>query len=295
MLRHTFCHLPGVAAQTEQRLWSAGLTTWEHALSRLAAPRPPRRLRAEDLHESARRHAGGDAGWFHERLPSAQSWRLWADFRADCAYLDIETTGLSDSAVVTTAALYDGQHVRTYVRGDNLEQFARDVQAYRLLVTYNGKCFDLPILRRCLRCRLDQAHIDLRYVLANLGLRGGLKGCERQVGIARPGLEEVDGVVAVLLWHDYQRRQDRRSLETLLAYNVQDTVNLEMLMVHAHNAHLARLGAPFAATHRLPPPLLPANPFRADPAALARALRERERLFDGGVADRFASGQQSAG
>jgi uncharacterized protein YprB with RNaseH-like and TPR domain len=290
MLRHTFCHLPGIAAQTEQRLWSSGLATWDDALSRLAAPRPPRRLRAEDLHESARRHAGADARWFAERLPSAQAWRLFNDFRAHCAYLDIETTGLSDSAVVTTVALYDGKSVRTYVRGDNLPQFARDVQAYRVLVTYNGKSFDLPILRRCLRCRLNQAHIDLRYVLAGLGLRGGLKGCERQVGIARPGLEEIDGLVAVLLWHDYQRRQDRRSLETLLAYNVQDTVNLETLMVHAHNTYLARLDAPFAATHRLPSPLLPASTFSADPTALARVLRERERILQGGVSDRFASG-----
>jgi 1-aminocyclopropane-1-carboxylate deaminase/D-cysteine desulfhydrase-like pyridoxal-dependent ACC family enzyme len=32
-------------------------------------------------------------------------------------------------------------------------------------------------------CRLDQAHIDLRHTLAALGLRGGLKACERQVGL----------------------------------------------------------------------------------------------------------------
>ena len=78
-------------------------------------------------------------------------------------------------------------------------------------------------------------------------MRGGLKACERQLGVTRPGLEEVDGFVAVLLWHDFQRRKDQRSLDTLLAYNVQDTVNLEALMVHAHNAHLDRLAAPFAA------------------------------------------------
>ena len=272
MLRHTFCHLPGIAEPTEQRLWSAGLTTWDDALSQLArSARLPRRLRAADLEESARRHTGGEARWFAERLPSAQSWRLFGDFRAGCAYLDVETTGMSYSAVVTTIALYDGRQVRTYVRGDNLDEFARDVQDYRLLVTYNGKTFDLPMLRRCLGCRLDQAHIDLRYVLAGLGLRGGLKACERKVGIARPGLEEVDGLVAVLLWHDYQRRRDPRALQTLLAYNVEDAVNLERLMVHAHNAALERLAAPFAPGHAQPAPAVPANPFTADPAALARA------------------------
>ncbi len=287
MLRHTFCHLKGISTRTELRLWSAGLATWDDALA--TTQRLPRRLRHEDLHESARRHGLAEPAWFAERLPSAQTWRLFADFRSRCAYLDIETTGMSDTAVVTTIALYDGRTVRTYVRGQNLQQFARDVAAYKVLITYNGKCFDLPILRRCLGCRLDQAHIDLRYVLAALGIRGGLKGCERKVGIARPGLEDVDGFVAVLLWREYERRKERRVLDSLLAYNVQDTVNLEALMVHAHNAELDRLaGAPFAAGQRLAAPVLPANPFAADPAVVARFALERERFFQSGIASRFA-------
>jgi uncharacterized protein YprB with RNaseH-like and TPR domain len=287
MLRHTFCHLPGVALRTEQRLWSAGLTCWDDALAGTSHTLA-RRLRADELRESARRHGLGEAAWFDARLPAAQNWRLFSDFRAHCAYLDIETTGLSDTAVVTTIALYDGQRIRTYVRGENLDEFARDVQAYRVLVTYNGKLFDLPILRRCLGCPLDQAHIDLRYVLAGIGLKGGLKGCERKVGLARPGLEDVDGFVAVLLWHEYQRRRDRRVLHTLLAYNVQDTVNLETLMVHAHNAWLDQLDVPFAAACRLTQPARPTNPFAPDPEVLLRVLGERQRVFQFGVAGRFA-------
>src|SRR5262249_27212360 len=172
----------------------------------------------------------------------------------------------------------DGRTIRTYVQGENLHEFARDVQAYALLVTYNGKSFDLPVLRRSLGCALDQAHIDLRHVLAALGIRGGLKACERQVGIARPGLEEVDGFVAVLLWHDYRRRKDARALQTLLSYNVQDTVNLEMLMVHAHNAALDRLDAPFVVGHRLEQTAAPANPFAPDADVLARVLGDRSRF-----------------
>jgi uncharacterized protein len=275
MLRHTFCHLPGVAAGTEQRLWSAGLTTWDHALAGDGTPKTPgRRLPADELRESVRRHGVGDAAWFAERLPAAQSWRLFADFRDQCAYLDIETTGMDARAVVTTIALYDGKTIRTYVRGRNLDAFADDVRAYRLLVTYNGKSFDLPFLRRGLGCALDHAHIDLRHTLASLGVRGGLKACETKLGVTRPGLEEVNGFMAVLLWHDFQRRKDQRSLDTLLAYNVQDTVNLEALMVHAHNAHLDRLGAaPFAAGYRLAPPEGVANPFAPDPDTVARIAR----------------------
>jgi uncharacterized protein YprB with RNaseH-like and TPR domain len=275
MLRHTFCHLPGVAARTEQRLWSAGLSTWEDVLAGAVPAASGRRLQLEVLRESVHRQLAGDAPWFGSRLPAAQSWRLFHDFRAHCAYLDVETTGMSSSAEVTTVALYDGHSLRAYVRGRNLHEFARDVQAYRLLVTYNGKSFDVPVLRRCLGCRLDQAHIDLRHVLAALGLRGGLKGCERQLGIARPGMEEIDGYVAVLLWQQYEIRRDERALETLLAYNAQDALNLEALMVHAHNTHLERLaGASFAGAYRLASPALPANPFTPHPEPIRMAHRE---------------------
>ena len=274
MLRHSFCHLPGVGGTTEQRLWSAGLTTWDHVLlGEVDKKSPGRRLPADELRESVRRLDQGDAAWFESRLPSAQSWRLFADFRDRCAYLDIETTGMESYDSVTTIALYDGRSVRTYVRGRNLDDFTADIRAYRLLVTYNGKSFDLPFLRRCLGCSLDHAHIDLRHILASLGVRGGLKACERQLGVTRPGLEEVNGYMAVLLWKDYQRKKDQRSLDTLLAYNVQDTVNLEALMVYAHNTHLGRLAAPFGADYRLPPPEAILNPFTADPVTIQRISR----------------------
>ncbi len=282
MLRHTFCHLPGIGEKTELQLWAAGLTTWEAVLDKEQPRRraPARRLPAELLRESSARHASADPGWFAERLPAAQSWRLFADFRSSCAYLDIETTGMDASDHVTTIALYDGRTVRTYVQGQNLADFVRDVEAYRLLVTYNGKSFDVPFLNRCLRCRLDHAHIDLRHVLASLGVRGGLKSCERQLGLARPGLEDVDGFVAVLLWNDFKKRKNARALESLLAYNVTDTVNLETLMVHAYNRKLAELTAvPFAADYRLPMPAVPANPFRPDADTVKRVLRENPWFF----------------
>jgi hypothetical protein len=121
--------------------------------------------------------------------------------------------------------------------------------------------------------RLEQAHIDLRYVLRSLGLRGGLKSCERQLGMARPGLEDVDGFVAVLLWHDYQRGTNPLALETLLAYNSQDTVNLESLMVEAFNRKLDLLGrVDFASGLRLDMPEPPPNPFRPDATTVQRLL-----------------------
>jgi uncharacterized protein len=297
MLRHTFCHLPKVGEKTERRLWDAGLTTWQSILDHGASlPPAARRLPAEELRASAEHFNRGNLAWFAGRLSAAHSWRLFSDFRHSCAYIDIETTGMGWSDHITTIALYDGRTVRTYIHGRNLDDFVRDVASYRLLVTYNGKSFDVPVIERCLRCRLDQAHIDLRYVLAGIGLKGGLKCCERLVGLHRPGMEEIDGFVAVLLWHEFRRRQDPKTLETLLAYNVQDTVNLEALMVHAHNQKLASLtDVPFAPDYRLATSQVPVNPFRVDPETVRRVLRAQGWGVGMGGGTRFQQFQPRRG
>ena len=128
-------------------------------------------------------------------------------------------------------------------------------------MTYNGACFDLPVLRQAMGLPLKQAHIDLRFVLASLGLKGGLKSCERQLGLDRGPLADADGFTAVLLWQDYEENANERALDTLLAYNALDVVNLERLMVEAYNRKLA--GTPFAEARRLAPPRAPRVPLRS--------------------------------
>jgi uncharacterized protein YprB with RNaseH-like and TPR domain len=182
--------------------------------------------------------------------------------------VDIETTGLSQYDEITTAVLYDGRTIRYFVNGTNLDDFPRAVRDYALLVTYNGKTFDIPFIERFFQTRLPHANIDLRYVLHSLGLKGGLKGCERQLGIARSGLKDVDGFFAVLLWQEYRRRRDIKALETLLAYNIQDTMSLHSLMVHAHNLKVKT--TPFSDSYCLPPPQLPHAPFQPDHKTVER-------------------------
>ena len=264
MLRNTFRHIPGIGPKTERDLWDAGFTSWQALLDGNPARTVSRRRSClEHVRASVEHYDAGDPAYFAERLPAPDQWRYFADFRPSCAYVDIETTGMvSHADDVTTICLYDGRRIRTYVRGDNLDDFPNDLAAYRVLVTYNGRCFDVPFLERCFGIRVRQAHIDLRYVLKAVGVSGGLKRCERQLGLHRGGLEEVDGYMAVLLWREYRRSGNPRALETLLAYNVQDTVNLETLLVKAHNLHVA--GTPFAASHRLPEAEPPANPHTPD-------------------------------
>ncbi|MEZ4549042.1 MAG: ribonuclease H-like domain-containing protein [Desulfobacterales bacterium] len=72
---------------------------------------------------------------------------MFADFRHATAYVDIETTGL-ENPEITTISLYDGARIRYYVNGQNLDQFQDDITDYPLIVTYNGKTFDLPVIER---------------------------------------------------------------------------------------------------------------------------------------------------
>lgn len=266
MLTNTFCHLPEINGRDEAVLWANGITTWEDGLLHP-------QLRPKIEHSLALLKEG-DPRPFAATLPNALQWRLFPEFRHTLAYLDIETTGTGrPDDQITAIALYDGRQVRCYVNGDNLERFVEDVRDYRVLVTYNGKCFDVPFINRYFGIHLDQVHIDLRYVLASLGLKGGLKGCEKQVGIDRGDLTGLDGFFAVLLWRDYVRRRDQRTLETLLAYNVQDVLSLEVLLTLAYNRKLA--GTPFALTHELLVRSPAANPYRPDVSTVERLRRYR--------------------
>ena len=207
--------------------------------------------------------------YFSNLLPSNQCWRLFPEFRNSTVYLDIETTGLDRYFNdITTIVLYDGQAIKTYVQGQNLDDFIEDIQKYKVIVTYNGKSFDIPFIEHYFNIQLDHAQIDLRYVLYSLGFSGGLKGCERQLGMDRGDLRDIDGFFAVLLWDEYQKTSDPKALETLLSYNIQDTINLENLMVTAYNLKLK--DTPFYETHMIADSPPPVNPYSADLATVDR-------------------------
>ena len=137
-----------------------------------------------------------------------------------------------------------------------------------LLVTFNGKCFDVPFLERTFGTRLRMAHVDVRFVLAKAGIRGGLKRCEHHFGMDRGGLEGVDGYWAVLLWRAFENTGDKRFLETLLAYNVEDVLRLRTLAVLAYNLLLE--ATPFHLSRQLAVPTPGENPVQAHDWALER-------------------------
>lgn len=260
MLDHCFLHIPGVGPSFCAKLRQAGICTWHDALT---LPLPCGAAKEKEIKArvaaSQERLAAGDARWFSSRLKPAEQWRLFPHFAHSAAYVDIETTGLMQDDCITSIALYDGNRVRTYVQGQNLEDFADDILDYSLLITWNGRSFDAPIIRRSLAIALDDpvsghmAHLDLLPVFRALDLRGGLKKVEHTLGISRKELDGVDGYTAVLLWRYLERFGDPRALETLLAYNVADVLSLEALAVYAVERHAGRTPGPLRVKDHINP------------------------------------------
>ena len=277
MLQNTFIHIQGIGAITEQKLWDSGLRDWDSFSNDISIPLSTGRkyLLNQGIEESKRHLYQDNPVYFSKCLPSNQSWRLFPEFRESIIYLDIETTGLDRYYnSITTIAIYDGHEIKTYVQEQNLNDFIEDIQKYKVIVTYNGKSFDIPFIESFFGISLNHAQIDLRYVLYSLGFKGGLKGCEKQLGTDRGNLRDIDGFIAVLLWDEYQRTVDPKALDTLLAYNIQDTVTLENLMVTAYNMKLK--DTPFYETHLIEEPTPPVNSFSADLATVDRIKNSSE-------------------
>ena len=272
MMKNTFCHVPGITAAREQKLWESGCHSWDSLIhTNFAQKRKRSGSVSSHLEQSLEHIEKDDPVYFAAQLPSSLHWRLFPDFRHSIAYLDIETTGLERSDIITTIALYDGQSIFHYVQGENLNDFKTDINKYKLLVTYNGKSFDVPFIERYFNIKLNQPNIDLRYILHSLGYSGGLKGCEKKLGIDRKELAEIDGYAAVLLWRDYKKNKNQKALETLLAYNILDVLNLETLLVKAYNEKISST-TPFSTSHMLPLPVHPENPFEPDQKTINKIL-----------------------
>ncbi|MBU1355919.1 MAG: ribonuclease H-like domain-containing protein [Candidatus Edwardsbacteria bacterium] len=97
----------------------------------------------------------------------------------------------------------------------------------RELYTFNGHCFDLPVIKKRLGLDLREKYDskDLRFICKKHGLAGGQKIIEKMLGIRRE-LPDMDGRDALYLWQNYTEYGDEKSLSTLLAYNKEDVMNM---------------------------------------------------------------------
>jgi uncharacterized protein YprB with RNaseH-like and TPR domain len=232
LLEQTFIHIQGIGQKTEQKLWKRGIRTWHHFLQTKEIIFSPARdeFVRQELDASIRHRK--DLRFFSDRMSSGEMWRFFDAFKEKTVYLDIETSGgYQGIDEITVIGLFDGNDVRTFINGIDLDGFEIAIAQYDLVVTFNGTCFDLPLIRRWFQnISLPPAHIDLRFLLKKLGYTGGLKKIEKTLGLVRGAeIEGMDGYEAVMLWKAYQWG-DKAALDTLIEYNTADIVNLKPLM-----------------------------------------------------------------
>jgi uncharacterized protein YprB with RNaseH-like and TPR domain len=165
-------------------------------------------------------------------------------------YLDTETTGLAGGSG-TYAFLIgigyvtaEGFHLKQYFlrnpgeEASALEALKQDLEEFDVLVTYNGKAYDQPLLETRYRMTRQRppfdrlAHMDLLYGSRRLWkLR--LESCrlvelESQIlGVEREG--DVPGELIPYLYFDYLRKQEIFRLVPVFHHNAIDILTLACL------------------------------------------------------------------
>lgn len=201
-------------------------------------------------------------------------------------FLDIETTGLSRHYhYITVVGFIINGRYDCIVAGDDLSSLRRATEAADMLVTFNGAGFDLPFIRQEFPdIELPERHIDLRYACRYVGLTGGQKKIEKEIGLPRDS--DVDGAGAVLLWHRYVAG-DQSALGELLHYNYLDVAGMVALLDHVDAALFRNdsLFRPIRFSERL-------RNFEHDRRNLARTAKDRgfaPRRFEDLFSSTFAA------
>jgi len=239
MIQSSFSFIPGIGNKTEKMLWGRGIFTWDELGKRINRIRIGKDTRAkiEDyLKRGTRALRQYDGSFFANNLPSKDYWRIYKEFSQKTIFLDIETTGLSlYYDIITLIGTFDGNEIQYFIKDNNLEEFPDYLRNHEVIVTFNGKLFDIPFINKQFpNIKIPPIHIDLRYLLRSVGVMGPLKKIESQLGILRPSeLNEINGREAVVLWNRFINGDDQ-SLEKLLSYNSYDTVNLRTILHYCY-------------------------------------------------------------
>ena len=236
MIKNSFIFIPGIGEKTEQYLWRKGILTWND-LERIHLSilnRTKRKIIEDHLELAKAALDKMDSSFFAKYLPQGEYWRLFRDFRPKTLFLDIETTGLSlYYDIITVIGTFDAykNKIKIFLRDNNLGDIRNYLQDYEIVVTFNGKLFDIPFIKKEFpEIKFPPIHIDLRFLLRSLGLTGPLKDIEKKVGIGREkDVQEINGRGAAVLWSKFVKGDDG-ALKKLLLYNIYDTINLEKLM-----------------------------------------------------------------
>jgi len=233
MIRHSFIFLERIGSRKERQLWSQGIQSWQDFLKAQTIkgiPAIKKQYYDRKLRESQQALAEDNSSFFIGKLKPKEMWRLYHYFKEECCFLDGE---IDSSGRVILVGLSSEQQTKHFVCGANLEQLLlqKELEKYKLLITFNGSSFDLPKLKKQYGITIGIPHIDLKPLCINLGLKGGLKEVEKGLHLQRP--THLYGN-PVQLWKAFHASGDKEYLELLIEYNREDTENLKWIMDHIY-------------------------------------------------------------
>ena len=237
MITNSFIFLERVGKKLEQNIWKNGIHDWDNFLNRnnVKGLSKSRKLYYDRKILAARKELfNSNSSYFHNLLPQSEIWRLYEFFKEDAVFLDIETTGLSKNYDdITVFGLYDGISTKIMIKGINLDykELKKELQKYKLIVTFNGASFDLPFIEKRYPGLIPKIpNFDVKSIANKLGLKGGLKSIERELNIKRsPIVEKFYGGDALTLWRMYKATGDEYYLNLLVEYNEFDIINLKIV------------------------------------------------------------------
>jgi len=245
MLQNTFLFLPGIGQKSEQDLWVNDILDWNQlalSLNRKFPDKAKQDIFRDYLLNAQEALQKRNASYFAQLLPQSQYWRLYKDFQDATVFLDIETTGLSPYYdVITVIGTYDGKSTKLFVKDNNLEEIQDYLKRFEIIVTFNGKIFDVPFIQKVFPdIEVPPVHIDLRFLLKSIGISGPLKVIEKKMNIVRDAdLQDIDGREAAVLWSRFLKGDDD-AFKSLVAYNICDTINLKKLMDICYTTKIER-------------------------------------------------------
>ncbi len=254
MLIHTFQHIRGITQKKEQDFWRSGITSWEE-FDRLQQGKQLTLFTlngADDssspLYPSRKALAQEDTVFFISGLAPHEYFRIATTFPEKTLFLDIETTGLSryyDKITIVGWSL--GKEFGVFIQGGNDKAFRRAVSQAKAIVTYNGSLFDLKFIsQEFAGIELPACHIDLRFLAKRVGLTGGQKAIEVELGLKRPrNLVDMAGEGAPVLWYKY-RWGDIKALKKLIQYNHADVEGMKVIFDEVVDRLLSKYQAPAA-------------------------------------------------
>ncbi|HLD00611.1 MAG TPA: ribonuclease H-like domain-containing protein [Candidatus Nanoarchaeia archaeon] len=231
MIKNTFILLAKIGTKKEQTLWSQGITDWDKFLkTKYIKGWPKKQYYDHRIIQAQQELSKGNSEYFSNKMPSKEKWRLYDHFKDEAGYLDLEIDSYGRIIVIGLSNYYNTNFL---VRGVNLdkENLQKELDKYKIIVTFNGSAFDLPRIKNQLGVEVKVPHIDLKPLCINLGLKGGLKEIEKQLNLRRP--EHLNGN-PVELWKAFQASTDREYLELLLDYNREDCENLKGVMEYVY-------------------------------------------------------------